>query len=156
MSGELQLGWATADDAAALAQVHAEGFPQPWDAAAIHRLFAGPGVFGLLARAGERPVGMALCRVAAGEMEVLTIAVDPTVRRRGVARSLMATALGAAREAGAEAAFLEVADDNAPAAALYASLGFRRAGLRRNYYDRGDEGRVDALVMRLDLTSQPS
>jgi ribosomal-protein-alanine N-acetyltransferase len=150
------LSWATADDAPELAQAHAAGFPQPWDAAAFAGLFAGPGVFGLLARDDGRPVGMALCRVVAGEMEVLTIAVDPALRRRGIARALMAAALGAAREAGAEAAFLEVADDNAPAASLYASLGFRRAGLRRNYYDRGADGRVDALVMRLDLTSEPS
>src|SRR6185503_11462189 len=97
-------------------------------------------------------LGVILCRVAAGELEVLTIGVPPQARRRGVAKALMAGALGAARQAGAEAAFLEVAVDNAEAAALYAGLGFRRAGLRRNYYDRGAAGRADALVMRLDLT----
>jgi len=84
-------------------------------------------------------------------MEVLTIGVTPAARQQGVARALMTAALGAARQSGAEAAFLEVAEDNAPAAALYAGLGFRRAGVRRGYYDRGAEGRADALVMRLDL-----
>ncbi|HEY8615443.1 GNAT family N-acetyltransferase [Phenylobacterium sp.] len=150
----MTLSWATAGDAEALAQVHAAGFDPPWDAAAFRDLFAGPGVFGLLARDGDRPAGMGLFRVVAGEMEVLTLAVDPAARRQGLARAVMTAALGAARAAGAEAAFLEVAADNAPAAALYAALGFRREGLRRGYYDRGPAGRMDAVVMRLDLTSR--
>lgn len=134
-----------------MAAVHAQAFATPWDAAAFDELMQGPGVFGLLA--GEAAeLGVILCRVVAGEMEVLTVGVPPTARRRGVAKALMAAALGAAHQAGAEAAFLEVAVDNAEAAALYAGLGFRRAGLRRGYYDRGEAGRADALVMRLDLT----
>ena len=96
-------------------------------------------------------LGVILCRVVAGEMEVLTVGVAPAARRTGVARALMTAALGAARQAGAEACFLEVADDNESAVALYAGLGFRRAGLRRAYYDRGQGARADALVMRLDL-----
>ncbi len=149
-----QIDWATPADAALLAEAHAYGFPHPWDAAAMSELMAGPGVYGFLARSGERPCGMILCRVAAREMEVLTVAVDPAVRRQGLARALIASALGAARQAGAEVAFLEVAADNPAATSLYAGLGFARAGLRRNYYDRGPQGRVDALVMRLDLTPE--
>ncbi|MCR5878040.1 GNAT family N-acetyltransferase [Phenylobacterium sp. J367] len=149
----MRLDWATADDAEALAAAHAFGFPHRWDAKAFADLFDGPGVFGLMIRDGEDLAGMALCRTVLGEMEVLTIAVDPQRRRRGLARALMTAALGAAREAGAEACFLEVAADNAAAEALYRALGFRDAGLRRAYYDRGPAGRVDARVMRLDLTS---
>lgn len=146
----MKLVWATIADASAMASVHAEAFEDPWGAQAFAELMEGSGVFGLLAGA-DSAVGVILCRVAAGEMEVLTIGVSPAARRHGVAKALMAGALGVGRQAGAEAAFLEVADDNAPAAALYAGLGFRRAGLRRGYYDRGPGSRADALVMRLDL-----
>jgi ribosomal-protein-alanine N-acetyltransferase len=86
-------------------------------------------------------------------MEVLTLGVSGAARRRGVARALMCAVLGAAREAKAEAVFLEVAMDNAAAVGLYEGLGFARAGLRPAYYDRGPRGRVDALVMRLDLAT---
>jgi len=86
-------------------------------------------------------------------MEVLTIGVTPAARRRGVARALMAAALPAARDLGAMEAFLEVAVDNDPAITLYERLGFRRTGLRKSYYDRGPEGFMDALVMRLDLNA---
>jgi ribosomal-protein-alanine N-acetyltransferase len=147
---EIKLSWATPADAPVMAGVHGAAFEQPWNAAAFAELMGGPGVFGLLA--GETPAqGVILCRVVAGEMEVLTVGVDPAARRRGLARALMAAALGAGRQAGAEAAFLEVAEDNPAAVSLYAGLGFRRAGLRRSYYDRGQGGRVDAIVMRLDL-----
>jgi ribosomal-protein-alanine N-acetyltransferase len=149
MSETAVLSWATPGDAAALAAVHAQAFDAPWGASDFDALLAGPGVFGLLA--GEPAVGMALCRIAGGEMEVLTIGVSGAARRRGVAQALMQAALGAAREAGAEQAFLEVAVGNVAAVSLYERLGFERAGLRRGYYDRGAAGRADALVMRLDL-----
>jgi ribosomal-protein-alanine N-acetyltransferase len=86
-------------------------------------------------------------------MEILTLGVVPGARRRGVARALLAAALPAACDLGAEEVFLEVAVDNEAAIALYAALGFRRAGLRRSYYDRGAAGFADALVMRLDLNA---
>jgi ribosomal-protein-alanine N-acetyltransferase len=96
-------------------------------------------------------MGVILCRVAAGEMEVLTLGVTPAARRRGVAQALMAAALPAARDLGATEVFLEVAVDNDAAIALYDRLGFRKTGLRKSYYDRRPNGFMDALVMRLDL-----
>jgi len=146
----MNLIWASAAEAPGMAQAHAAAFDPPWRADEFEDLLEGAGIFGFLAL-DEAPAGTVLCRVAADEMEVLTLAVDPRVRRQGVAKALVTAALGAARQAGATAAFLEVAVDNGAAEALYAGMGFRRAGLRRGYYDRGADGMVDALVMRLDL-----
>lgn len=145
---------ATAAEAAGMALAHAGAFPDSWREEDFEDLLEGDGVFGFLARgADDAPLGVILCRIAAGEMEVLTLGVRPEGRRLGVAKALMAAALGVARQAGADACFLEVAVDNVAAGALYAGLGFRRAGIRRNYYDRGAEGLMDALVMRLDLNA---
>jgi ribosomal-protein-alanine N-acetyltransferase len=146
----VKLAWATPAEAPLMAAVHALAFDAPWDAAAFLELMESPGVFGLLA-GDDQPQGVILCRVVADEMEVLTVGVAPAARRRGLARALVVAALDAARAAGAGAALLEVAVDNGAAASLYAGLGFRRAGLRRGYYDRGRGERADALVMRLDL-----
>ena len=52
--------------------------------------------------------------------------VEEPQRRRGHARELMAGLLDAGSSAGASTVWLEVADDNGPALALYADLGFRR------------------------------
>ena len=112
-----------------MAAVHAQAFEAPWGAAAFAELMDSPGVFGMVA-GEDQPAGVILCRVIADEMEVLTVGVARTARRQGLARALVSAALDAARAAGATAAFLEVAVDNDAAAALYASLGFRRAGVR--------------------------
>ena len=61
-------------------------------------------------------------------------------------------AAGIAAETRAEAMFLEVAADNAPAIGLYQSAGFARVGLRKGYYPHPD-GAKDALVMRRALNT---
>lgn len=143
---------ATASECEAMAAAHARAFDTPWREDEFDDLLEGEGIYGFLA-AGDEPLGVILCRVAACEMEILTLGVAPAARRRGVARALLAAALPDARERGAAEAFLEVAVDNDPAIALYDALGFRKAGLRKAYYDRGPAGVMDALVMRLDLNA---
>jgi ribosomal-protein-alanine N-acetyltransferase len=142
---------ATAIQCPAMAAAHRLAFDdKSWREDEFEDLLDGEGIYGFLAESGDA-LGVILCRVAAGEMEVLTLGVTPAARRRGVARALMAAALPAALDLGAEQAFLEVAIDNDPAIALYERLGFQRTGLRKSYYDRGPQGFMDALVMRLDL-----
>jgi ribosomal-protein-alanine N-acetyltransferase len=151
---------ATAAECAAMADAHAQAFDdKSWREDEFEDLLEGEGIYGYLAEGSEpqgASWGVILCRVAAGEMEVLTLGVTPSARRRGVAQALLAVALPAARDLGAEQVFLEVAVDNDAAIALYERLGFRRAGLRKAYYDRRPEGFIDALVMRLDLGAPAS
>ncbi len=133
-------------DAPALAALHALAFPPgaAWGAEAIAIMLGLPGGFGLW-RPGE---GFVLARAAGGEAEVLTLAIAPAARRRGLGRALVARALALAiAPGGADAAFLEVAEDNAAALALYRGCGFREVGRRPRYYADG----TAALVMRRDL-----
>ena len=149
----MKLTRATAAECEAMAAVHAEAFAASWREDEFEDLLDGEGIYGFLAADEAAPLGVILCRVAGGEMEVLTIGVAPAARRKGVARALLAAALPPARELQAAEVFLEVAVDNDPAIALYDGLGFRKAGLRKAYYNRGAHGFVDALVMRLDLNA---
>jgi [ribosomal protein S18]-alanine N-acetyltransferase len=143
---------ATPDRAAEMAQVHATAFDEPWREHEFEDLLAGAGVFGFLVIDDGQPLGVLLARIAADEMEILTIGVAPGARRLGVGKALMAGALGIAAQAGAASCFLEVAVDNEAAARLYRALGFAREGLRREYYARGEE-RIDAFVLRRDLNA---
>jgi ribosomal-protein-alanine N-acetyltransferase len=79
---------------------------------------------------------------------VLTLAVRPGARRAGAGRSLMRALMDEAARRGAREMFLEVAEGNDAARALYAALGGQVAGRRRRYYPDGS----DALVLRLALS----
>jgi len=74
------------------------------------------------------------------EAEILTLAVDPEARRRGLASAILTRFLERSRGR----VFLEVRPSNAAARRLYAALGFTPAGLRRGYYQSPPE---DALVL---------
>lgn len=136
---------ATIAHAAVMATVHASAFPagETWDRTTIATLLGQPGVFGLMDVRG----GMVLARRAADEAEVLTLAVQPALRGRGIGAGLLAAAMQQAAGLGAKAMFLEVSETNAAARRLYARAGFAPAGLRRSYYADG----ASALVLRKPL-----
>lgn len=134
-----------------LSRLHRLCFPDdPWDAAACGEILAMPGCFGLLAWEETVPVGFGLA-LAVGEVcEVLALGVIPERRRGGIGHALVAALIGAARQRGGSALLLEMAEDNAAAAALYAGHGFVAIGRRARYYRRGRRA-VDAVVLRLCL-----
>jgi ribosomal-protein-alanine N-acetyltransferase len=137
---------ATRAHAAALAAIHAECFSAAarWDTASMAAQLGLPGTFALLDPAGA----LVLARSAAEQAEILTLAVVPALRRQGRARSLLRAAACRAAAAGAREIFLEVAQDNGAARALYAAAGYAEVGRRRRYYPDGS----DALVLRAPLS----
>jgi ribosomal-protein-alanine N-acetyltransferase len=137
-------------DPAALAAVQARALavPRPWSAAEIADLLASAGTI----LCAPDAMGFALGRTIADEAELLTLVVDPTARRTGRGRALLAAFEDAARQAGAQTAFLEVAADNDAARALYTGAGWQQRGRRRRYYLGAQGLRIDALVMAKPLT----
>ena len=77
------------------------------------------------------------------EGSIVEVAVSPDHRRRGIARALICEALQVCE--GLRTVFLEVREGNAPAVALYESLGFERIAVRHCYYDNPKE---NAIIMR--------
>ncbi|MEM6619932.1 MAG: GNAT family N-acetyltransferase [Pseudomonadota bacterium] len=90
-------------------------------------------------------------RSAGPEAEILTLAVAPDARRQGIARALLALGETQARARGVAEMFLEVAQDNHPALALYRGTGYREAGVRKDYYQGPRGARVSALVLKKAL-----
>ncbi|PAU67518.1 ribosomal protein S18-alanine N-acetyltransferase [Bifidobacterium criceti] len=82
------------------------------------------------------------------DAQIMTIGVAKPHQREGIGRALLERMIKDAKDAGAERMLLEVRVDNDAAIALYQSLGFKRMGLRKRYYQ--PEG-VDAYTMSLEL-----
>lgn len=132
-----------------LAALHAAAFteaPRPWTATEFAAFLAQPGIL-----LSSEPGGFALGRVAGPEAELLTLAVGPAWRRRGIGRRLLAAFEAGATAAGAEEALLEVSALNAAALALYGAAGFAEVGRRRGYYTSAGKPPVDALILRKSL-----
>lgn len=135
-------------EAGVVAALQQACFPDdPWDTASVATLIGPPGGFAFLALRGEEPVGFVMARVAAEDGEILAIGVLPAGRRSGIGQRLVDAALEGARQLGATALFLEVAEDNEAARTLYKTSGFFSVGRRPGYYKRM-EGPVAALVLR--------
>ncbi len=79
-------------------------------------------------------VGFLVARAMASEMEILNLAVEPNVRRKGIGHALLREALSWAVQNGAGRAFLEVRASNSAARQFYEAHGFASAGVRANYY----------------------
>ena len=100
---------------------------------------------------GEQLLGYAGSWVVDGQVQILKVGVDPSQRRRGIARELLARVAADARNLGAATCSLEVRAGNVGAQAFYEALGFHTLGTRPRYYSDGE----DALIMEGPLPLAP-
>ncbi len=140
-----------AADVAAMSKLHRSGFVSGWPAAAIDDLVSNPHTLAPGAfdedQGAPRLIGFALVSVVADEADVLTLVVDPGLRRRGIARRLLEQVIVSAIASGASALVLEVSEANTAARALYGDFSFREVARRPGYY----RSRGGAVAMKLSL-----
>ena len=141
--------WAGPEVAPEIADMHARLFPEPWHSAGVSKLLEHPGATTLIAKTGfpKASVGFVMGQLAADEAEVLSIGVVPEWQRAGLGKRLMEGLERALKKAGTKRMFLEVAEDNKSARALYDRCGFKEVGRRKGYYARNNSPAVDALVL---------
>ncbi|MEO0916507.1 MAG: GNAT family N-acetyltransferase [Pseudomonadota bacterium] len=102
--------------------------------------------------AAQNLVAFAVGRAVLNEAELLTLAVDPRLQRRGLGRACLNEFEMRAAAEGAEVLHLEVAETNHAARALYTSVGWHDVGRRRSYYT-SPTGRIDAILMTKQLAA---
>lgn len=134
----------TAADVPSVAAIDRECIENPWNEKLFRESMDEPQYLFLVAEASGRIAGYAGLMMSLDEGEIMNIAVTAPQRRRGIARALMTELMRRGRQRGALAFTLEVRSSGAGAIALYESLGFRREGLRRGYYENPRE---DAVIM---------
>ncbi|MBI5209562.1 MAG: ribosomal protein S18-alanine N-acetyltransferase [Elusimicrobia bacterium] len=122
------------------------GAPQ-WSRAQLERGLRSARARLLVLEEEGRLLAFAEVAVAPPDAELTTIVVRRSEQGRGLGRAMLGRVVEEALAAGCERLSLEVGQANAPAAALYASAGFKAVGRRPRYYDDGS----DAVLMDLAL-----
>jgi [ribosomal protein S18]-alanine N-acetyltransferase len=139
-------------DCDVLADIHSASFKRGWSGAEFESLLVQDGTHPLIAfhrnAFGIRAAaGFSLYRLVEDEAEILSIAVAPQYRRRGIGRLLLEESLRQLYRDGARTVHLEVEDSNLAAIALYRRLEFRESARREGYYAEGRQSPAGALVM---------
>ena len=131
--------------AEALAALEARCFQgaKTWTAAQYQSFPDQPGAL-LITQVG----GFISGRVIADEAEVITICVAPESRQQGTGTALLDEFEDTARKRGASKIFLEVAQTNTAARALYTRFGYTETGRRKSYYQTAGNPPIDALILQ--------
>lgn len=95
--------------------------------------------------------GFLIGRIISQDAEILNVIVHPKYRRLGKARQLVGKFEKEAKDAGSLNCFLEVAESNSSANALYHDLGYLKVGQRKNYYEFVDGRKDSALILSKEI-----
>jgi ribosomal-protein-alanine N-acetyltransferase len=132
-----------------LVRIERASYPYPWTLLNFHDCLDS-GYSCWVAEVDGQLIGYWIMMLVLDEGHILNCCIAPRWQGRGYGRGLMEHLLETARHHGTQALFLEVRPSNTRAVQLYERLGFDGIALRRNYYP-ADQGREDALVMRMIL-----
>ncbi len=139
-------------DADAVAKLHAASFYRGWPRQDIESYLLDRDTPTLVAcDAKHKVAGFAMLRLLGDDVELMTIAVEPKYRGKGVGAALMRACFEDLMMTPSRRMILEVAADNPPAIRLYEKLGFKKISERKGYYARPDGQPATALVMARNL-----
>lgn len=131
------------EDVPQIARLEQENFSEPWSERQLAELPGRPEYCYLVAVEDGVVLGYAGMVQVGDEGQITNIATAREARRRGVAKHLLKQLLESAESRGIRAFSLEVRDSNVPAISLYEKLGFRLAGVRKNFYRKPvEDGRI--------------
>ncbi len=130
---------------AAIAELEKLCFSAPWDARSIASELHNDLSLWLVALEDGRVLGYIGSQTVCGETDMMNLAVQPDMRRRGLGELLVEQLTAELKKLGSSCLSLEVRVSNEAAIGLYTRLGFRQVGRRPNYYRDPKE---DALILR--------
>ena len=140
-----------AEDAGRMSRLHMRCFDDPWSAVSFRGLLLDTSILTLGVELNGDLAAFVMAQTIAGESDILTVATDPDLRRQGLAATLIGALINRLGERGVSRITLDVAEDNAPARALYRGFGFTEDGRRPRYYTAGRDVPVDAVLMSRNM-----
>ncbi|PIT69612.1 ribosomal protein S18-alanine N-acetyltransferase [Bartonella tribocorum] len=138
------------NDSASLHQIHQHCFTPSWKKQAFDTFLTDHSIFGykvFLIDQSDKILGFCLCRLILDEAEIITIAVHPHYRQKGIGTLLIDHTIHYLQDKRAIKLFLEVESSNLSALNLYQRFEFQKISERLAYYP-SKNGRGDAIIMQ--------
>jgi len=140
---EITFRKARKSDVSGIYEVETSCFASPWSLASIsYDICDNPLALYVVASDGEKIIGFCGMHCILNEGHIMNLAVLEQYRENGIGEKLLRKLFEHAPPE-IESYTLEVRKSNAAAIGLYKKLGFKPSGIRRGYYDNGE----DALIM---------
>ncbi len=134
----------------AVLRVEAQAYAHPWSRSNFTDSLKS-GYEAQVLMADATLLGYFVAMKGVGEVHLLNLTVAPVHQRQGWARVMLDAIRLWAKGQGADWLWLEVRVGNRRALQVYESQGYRRVGVRKNYYPASHGQREDAVVMSLRL-----
>ena len=143
-----------AEDLEAVVAIEQTAYSHPWTRGHFRDALAS-GYWAQCLRVQDECLGYVVAMPGVEETHLLNITVAPARQGQGWARMMLDALNLWSRRQGAQWLWLEVRESNQHALQVYERHGFRRVGLRKDYYPADRQQREHAVVMSLNLKLQP-
>lgn len=128
----MQIVKMTKEDAFELSCLDKICFNVPWSEKSFLEEANNPVATYFLAKIDGKIVGYCGVWIVAGEGQITNIAVLPEYRKQNIASTLLTEIMKLCNDL--EQIILEVRENNIPAISLYEKFGFKKVGIRKNFY----------------------
>ena len=139
-----------ADDLENVMAIEQTAYSHPWTRGNFRDALAS-GYWAQCLRVHDELLGYVVAMEGVQETHLLNITVAPARQGQGWAHMMLDALSLWSRRQGAQWLWLEVRESNQRALQVYERYGFRRVGLRKDYYPADRQQREHAVVMSLNL-----
>ncbi len=122
----------TKEDAKELATLDQLCFSVPWSEKSFSEEAQNPLATYFVAKENDKIIGYGGIWNVSGEGQITNIAVHPDMRKKGIASGILKNLISSSKAF--EKIFLEVRESNIAAICLYEKHGFKKCGIRKNFY----------------------
>lgn len=136
------------EDLERVLEIERASFPNPWSRNAFLYEIESNVSYPWVIEMDGKIVGYSVHWLILDEAHLSNIAIDPSVRRRGIGRFVLEKVIESVKKMGAKFLTLEVRVSNTSAISLYTKMNFKVVGIRKNYYANPVE---DAFIMMKNL-----
>ena len=158
IEGDIEILKMNAEASLLISELHYKAFiassDQEWSEKAFREMLSIKGTNCYLVKRDMNPIGFALMRRIADEVEIITFCILPNECKNGYATLLLEWIIKDLQRQSIKRLFLEVRENNVAAIGLYKKCSFDIIGRRNGYYQIKNGENIDAIVMQRVLKSE--